>query len=68
MALGPNSILLSELVPRQPRFLNVRFLKAGDSYQIPLEAIHDAKSGPSGAKVLAVYVVRKGEPLASPAK
>jgi quercetin dioxygenase-like cupin family protein len=43
-------------------------LKAGDSYQIPLEAIHDAKSGPSGAKVLAVYVVRKGEPLASPAK
>src|SRR5262245_15550723 len=43
-------------------------LKAGDSYQIPLEAIHDAKSGPGGAKVLAVYVVRKGEPLASPAK
>jgi hypothetical protein len=43
-------------------------LKAGESYQIPLEAIHDAKSGPSGAKVLAVYVVRKGEPLATPAK
>jgi quercetin dioxygenase-like cupin family protein len=43
-------------------------LKAGESYQIPLEAIHDAKSGPSGAKVLAVYTVRKGEPLATPAK
>ena len=43
-------------------------LKPGDSYQIPSEAIHDAKSGAGGAKVLAVYIVRKGEPLATPAK
>ena len=42
-------------------------LKAGDSYQIPVNAIHDAKSGDSGAKVLAVYIVEKGKPLASPA-
>jgi len=28
----------------------------------------DAKSGTIGAKVLTVYVTRKGEPLASPAK
>ena len=43
-------------------------LKAGESYQIAPGAVHDAKSGPNGAKVLAVYTVRKGEPLATPAK
>jgi len=43
-------------------------LKAGDSYQIPPNAIHDAKSGASGAKVLAAYVVEKGKPLATAAK
>jgi quercetin dioxygenase-like cupin family protein len=42
-------------------------LKAGDSYQIPVNAIHDAKSTDGGAKVLAVYIVEKGKPLASPA-
>ena len=42
-------------------------LKAGDSYQIPVSAVHDARSGESGAKVLAVYVVEKGKALASPA-
>jgi quercetin dioxygenase-like cupin family protein len=42
-------------------------LKPGDSYQIPVNAIHDAKSGESGAKVLAVYIVEKGKALASPA-
>ncbi|HET7803528.1 MAG TPA: cupin domain-containing protein [Pseudolabrys sp.] len=43
-------------------------LKAGESYQIPSGAIHDAKSGANGAKVLAVYIVPKGQPLATPAK
>jgi len=43
-------------------------LKAGDSYQIPLGAIHDAKvSGDKPLKVLAVYVVDKSKPLATPA-
>ena len=42
-------------------------LKPGDSYQVPVNAVHDAKSGESGAKVLAVYIVEKGKPLASPA-
>ena len=37
-------------------------LKAGESYQIPPGTIHDAKSGAGSAKVLAVYIVRKGEP------
>jgi quercetin dioxygenase-like cupin family protein len=43
-------------------------LKAGDSYQIPPGAIHDAKTGAAGAKVIATYVVEKGKPLASPAQ
>ena len=43
-------------------------LRAGDSYQIPAGAVHDARSGPKGAKVIATYVVEKGKPLASPAK
>ncbi len=44
-----------------------RTLKAGDSYQIPTGAIHDGRSGPKGAKVIATYVVEKGKPLATPA-
>src|SRR3954447_9625543 len=35
-------------------------LKQGDSYQIPVNAVHDARTGDSGAKVLAVYIVEKG--------
>jgi quercetin dioxygenase-like cupin family protein len=42
-------------------------LRAGQSYQIPAGAVHDGKSGPQGAKVIATYVVEKGKPLASPA-
>ena len=41
-------------------------LKPGDSYQVPLNAVHDARSGQAGAKVLAVYIVEKGKPLATP--
>src|SRR3989442_14398428 len=42
-------------------------LKPGDSYHVPVNTIHDANSAESGAKVLAVYIVEKGKPLASPA-
>jgi quercetin dioxygenase-like cupin family protein len=42
-------------------------LKAGDSYKIAAGAVHDARSGDKGAKVIATYVVEKGKPLASPA-
>jgi quercetin dioxygenase-like cupin family protein len=43
-------------------------LKAGESYQIPEGAIHDAKaSGDKPMKVLGVYVIKAGEPLAKPA-
>jgi quercetin dioxygenase-like cupin family protein len=44
-----------------------RLLKVGDSYQVPPGAVHDAKAGPDGAKVIATYVVQKGQPLATPA-
>ncbi len=42
-------------------------LKAGDSYQIPEGAVHDAKAGEKALKVLAVYIVKAGEPLTKPA-
>ena len=42
-----------------------RLLKAGDSYVVPARTIHDARSGPDGAKVIATYVVEKGVPLAT---
>jgi quercetin dioxygenase-like cupin family protein len=44
-----------------------RLLKVGDSYQVPSGTVHDARSGPEGAKVLATYIVQKGQPLALPA-
>jgi quercetin dioxygenase-like cupin family protein len=42
-------------------------LKAGDSYQIPAGAIHDAKAGDKPFKVLGIYIVDKTKPLATPA-
>lgn len=42
--------------------------KAGDSFQIPPNTVHDACPAPGqGVKVLATYVVEKGKPVASPA-
>ena len=41
-------------------------LKVGDSYQIATGTVHDVKAV-SGAKVVAVYTIPKGQPLASPA-
>jgi quercetin dioxygenase-like cupin family protein len=42
-------------------------VKAGESYQIPEGAVHDARAGDKPFKVLGVYVVKAGEPLAKPA-
>lgn len=44
-----------------------KVLKAGDSYQVPANTVHDVKAGDKGMKVMAVYMVEKGRPLASPA-
>lgn len=45
-----------------------RLLKTGESYKVPPRTPHDARAGPDGAKVIATYVVEKGQPLASAAK
>lgn len=46
-----------------------RALKAGDSYVIATGKVHDAKAiGPTAAKVLAVYLIEKGKPLATAAQ
>jgi len=43
--------------------------KAGEYFENDVEAIHDAKNtGTTPAKLLAVYLVEKGKPLADPAK
>jgi quercetin dioxygenase-like cupin family protein len=41
--------------------------KAGDSFQIPANTVHDACGAGGSFKVLATYVVEKGKPLATPA-
>ena len=41
-------------------------MKPGDSYLVPEKVVHDAKAGPKGAKVMAVYTVLKGQPFATP--
>lgn len=57
---GSFELLIDGEQPRQ--------LKAGDSYVVPLNTPHDAKTGSDGAKVIATYVVEKGKPLASAAE
>jgi len=42
-------------------------IKAGESYRIEAGKAHDVATGPHAAKVIAVYVVEKGKPLATPA-
>jgi quercetin dioxygenase-like cupin family protein len=43
-------------------------LKPGQSWKVPPRALHEFRAGPEGVKVLATWVVEKGQPLASPAK
>jgi len=46
-----------------------RTVKAGESFFIPAGVVHDGRNTGSGAlKVLATYVVEKGNPVASPAQ
>jgi oxalate decarboxylase/phosphoglucose isomerase-like protein (cupin superfamily) len=57
---GEGELLVEGQQPRQ--------IKAGDSWVIPAGAAHDAKaSAGKPLKVLAVYVVDKSKPLATPA-
>lgn len=44
-----------------------RTINAGDSYSIPAGKAHDAKNTGTGpARVLAIYIVDQGKPLAAP--
>jgi len=44
-------------------------MKAGDSYVIPAGVPHDAKAtGETPVKVLGIYVIERGKPLAAPVK
>lgn len=46
-----------------------RRIKAGESFVIPAGTVHDAvNAGPGTLKLVGVYVVEKGKPLASAAK
>ena len=46
-----------------------RALKAGDGFVVPAGAIHDARNtGTQPLKVVAIYLVEKGKPMATPAK
>lgn len=58
--LKGNLILDAEGRPEQS-------LKAGQTSFMPEGVVHWGKAGAKGAKVLAIYVVEKGKPLASPA-
>ena len=43
-------------------------VKAGQSYKLAAGAVHDVQSGPDGVTLLVTWVVRKGQPLATPAR
>lgn len=46
-----------------------RHVKAGEAFVIPAGKVHDAKNtGGTVMKLVGVYVVEKGKPLATPAK
>ena len=44
-----------------------KVFKAGEALTVPNRAIHNEGAGDKGTKLNAVYVVEKGQPLASPA-
>ena len=45
-----------------------RVMKTGESFVVPAGVVHDARNaGPSVARLIGVYLVEKGKPLASPA-
>ena len=57
---GEGELLIDGQEPRK--------LKAGDAFVVPAGTVHDARNtGTTTIRVLGVYVVEKGKPLASPA-
>lgn len=57
---GEATLLVDGQPPRQ--------VKAGESFVVPAGVVHDAhNNGTAATKLVGVYVVEKGKPLASPA-
>ena len=57
---GEATLLVDGQPPRQVR--------AGESFVVPAGVVHDAhNNGTTAARLVGVYVVEKGQPLASPA-
>jgi quercetin dioxygenase-like cupin family protein len=42
-------------------------LKGGDSFTVPVNAVHSGTAGDKGVKLIGVFVVDKNKPLATPA-
>jgi quercetin dioxygenase-like cupin family protein len=58
---GEGELLIDGEAPRR--------LKAGEAFIIPAGKVHDARNpGSTPARLVGVYVVEKGQPLATPAK
>lgn len=58
---GEGELLIDGEAPRK--------VKAGEAFVIPAGKVHDARnSGAATMRLVGVYVVEKGKPLASPAK
>lgn len=58
---GEGELLIDGEAPRK--------LKAGDAFVIPAGKVHDAKNTGGGTmRLVGVYVVEKGKPLAAPVK
>jgi len=43
-------------------------IKPGVAFYVPAKAVHEDVAGPSGEKVLAVFIIPKGQPLTTPVK
>ena len=41
-------------------------IRPGESWHVKPDVVHEVKAGAQGAKVLAIYVVERGKPLATP--
>lgn len=57
---GSLDVLIDGEAPRQ--------YKTGESFTIPGKVIHEEKAGSQGVKLIATYVVEKGQPLVAPAQ
>ena len=43
-----------------------KLIRPGESWRVPPGSVHEVKVGDQATKVLAIYVVERGKPLATP--